>query len=439
MAAVLAGYALFGKGFAYLGHYPVFVGEVCLLVGCIQFLRSTGWRLIPRCTCSLAIVAFMTWGVVRTAPFLPVHGLDALRDAAVWGYGAFALLVAAALRGAGAVRPAVALYAAAAPVYLAIVPAIYLLFRVAEPALPVWPGTDVTIIFHKAGDIGVHVGAAAAALVVGLDRRVGCGERSSDRVLEWMAWLGFGATVVLLAAIKRAGFLAVVTALAIACSLRPGWRILRPVGLIALVAGFMAVSGLTVNFGERQRPVSIEMFGQSMKSLVGETDVAHLDGPANWRIEWWRTIIGYTILGDRFWTGKGYGMSLAVADGFLDAEFPTNRLPHNGHMTILARSGVPGLALWLLVNASFVYAVMRRLSTVRKAGEAAEVAVGAWLLAAWAAFIVNMTFDVYLEGPQGGIWFWSLIGFGIAWSAPPVARGGSDSDPATRGDRGRLC
>lgn len=36
------------------------------------------------------------------------------------------------------------------------------------------------------------------------------------------------------------------------------------------------------------------------------------------------------------------------------------------------------------------------------------------MLAYWFAFMVNASFDVFLEGPQGGIWFWCLFGFGIA-------------------------
>jgi hypothetical protein len=28
--------------------------------------------------------------------------------------------------------------------------------------------------------------------------------------------------------------------------------------------------------------------------------------------------------------------------------------------------------------------------------------------------VINMAFDVYLEGPQGGIWFWSVLGLGVA-------------------------
>jgi hypothetical protein len=27
--------------------------------------------------------------------------------------------------------------------------------------------------------------------------------------------------------------------------------------------------------------------------------------------------------------------------------------------------------------------------------------------------LVDMTFSVTIEGPQGGIWFWCLFGFGI--------------------------
>ena len=35
------------------------------------------------------------------------------------------------------------------------------------------------------------------------------------------------------------------------------------------------------------------------------------------------------------------------------------------------------------------------------------------LFAYWLAALINMSFDVYLEGPQGGIPFWSVIGLGM--------------------------
>jgi hypothetical protein len=36
------------------------------------------------------------------------------------------------------------------------------------------------------------------------------------------------------------------------------------------------------------------------------------------------------------------------------------------------------------------------------------------------ALFVNASFDVYLEGPVGGIWFWSVFGVGIG--APLIYR-----------------
>ena len=36
------------------------------------------------------------------------------------------------------------------------------------------------------------------------------------------------------------------------------------------------------------------------------------------------------------------------------------------------------------------------------------------LLAYWVAFMINASFDVYLEGPMGGIWLWTVIGVGLA-------------------------
>ena len=37
-----------------------------------------------------------------------------------------------------------------------------------------------------------------------------------------------------------------------------------------------------------------------------------------------------------------------------------------------------------------------------------------FLGAYWLAFLINGSFDVYLEGPMGGIWFWTVYGIGVA-------------------------
>ena len=71
-------------------------------------------------------------------------------------------------------------------------------------------------------------------------------------------------------------------------------------------------------------------------------------------------ILDYTAFGDHFWTGKGYGINLADSDGFQVVwEGSPLRSPHNSHLTFLARSGVPGLALWALLQATVFFSLLR--------------------------------------------------------------------------------
>jgi len=36
-----------------------------------------------------------------------------------------------------------------------------------------------------------------------------------------------------------------------------------------------------------------------------------------------------------------------------------------------------------------------------------------FLFVYWLAYLINASFDVFLEGPVGGIWFWCVYGTGI--------------------------
>jgi hypothetical protein len=80
---------------------------------------------------------------------------------------------------------------------------------------------------------------------------------------------------------------------------------------------------------------------------------------------------------------------------------------------VLARMGVPGLLLWVLVQGAFGIGLLRATLAHRRAGAVQVAAVGGWLLAYWVAMMVDTSFDPYLEGPQGGIWFWVIFGLGL--------------------------
>lgn len=146
--------------------------------------------------------------------------------------------------------------------------------------------------------------------------------------------------------------------------------------------------------------------------FVGSSDT-NLEGTKQFRLAWWGKIIDYTFNGPYFWTGKGFGINLADADGFQPTADHSLREPHNSHLSVLARMGVPGFILWILLQAGFALFLLRALLAHRRAGDKQLAAVGVWVLAFWAAMMVNTSFDPYLEGPQGGIWFWALFGLGL--------------------------
>ena len=142
-----------------------------------------------------------------------------------------------------------------------------------------------------------------------------------------------------------------------------------------------------------------------------------VDGTREWREAWWSKIIDYTVYGPYFWTGKGYGINLADDDGFqvLDKDDPAPlRSPHNSHLTFLARSGVPGFSLWLALQLTWVISVLRALFLARRTGRHRTTGLLAFLLAYWTAFMTLAATDVLIEGPAGGIWFWTIFGVGAA-------------------------
>jgi hypothetical protein len=50
----------------------------------------------------------------------------------------------------------------------------------------------------------------------------------------------------------------------------------------------------------------------------------------------------------------------------------------------------------------------------RRADDERWQAVFLFIFAIWLAFLINSSFDVFLEGPMGGIWFWTIWGAGAA-------------------------
>src|SRR4029450_13789522 len=119
-----------------------------------------------------------------------------------------------------------------------------------------------------------------------------------------------------------------------------------------------------------------------------------------------KIIINDTIHGPNFWTGRGFGINLAQADGF--GESPSNprpptRSPHNAQMTLLARAGVPGLVLWALVLVSWGGMMVRAMLVARARGHKQWADLFLFVTCYATSIIINPTFDRALHGSEEGI------------------------------------
>jgi O-antigen ligase len=161
------------------------------------------------------------------------------------------------------------------------------------------------------------------------------------------------------------------------------------------------------------RPATLQQMLDNLLSIFGPSSDGGLEGSKQFRLAWWGKIVDYTVFGEYFWTGKGFGINLADADGFQSTLDHSLRSPHNSEMTVLARMGVPGLLLWILVQGAFGIGLLRAILAYRRAGDARFAAIGALLFVYWIVMLVDTSFDPYLEGPQGGIWFWAVFGLGL--------------------------
>jgi hypothetical protein len=426
LAVILFGYAFFNRAFAYAGVPPLFVGELVLMLGVLAFLYSLErWRLNPT---TVAILVFMGWGLAQTIPYVPRYGVDAIRDGVAWLYASFALIIATVMlpeQMAAAVR----LVRRVLPYFLVWVPVAGLSAIALQGRLPTVPGTNVPLLAFKGGDAGVLLAGAAAFILVGLYARAEPKPRLPEP-LPWIPWLA-GAGVV--AIINRGGFVAItMTAFALAFVRRSG-RVAAPLFIIAVLVVLGTILNPTLDVGG-DRQFSFSQLTDNLTSIFVSTDNS-LEGTRSFRLRWWGEIVDYTVNGPYFWAGKGYGVALAVSDGFNITSAEILRSPHNAHIEMLARSGVPGLIVWVALQVTFGVSMVSAALKANREGRLFWVQVIGWLFVMWLAALANMTFDPYLQGPQGGIWFWSVMGLGMV-AMRGVQTGLPDPWPAPGGEAG---
>jgi hypothetical protein len=407
---VLLGYALMGKGFAYLGLPPFYMGEIALLSGIIIFLRTGVSAGALMTLPAVLLVALMALVLARTIPFVGMYGVDALRDSAIVIYGAFAFIVIALLlEDARRINLVLHLYR----FMLACLPIMFVglcLTKYWGDEIPRLFG-PVPIVDLGPSSVGTHLAGIMVFVLIGYRKMS----------VAWLfVWL---ATLALVGATNRGATLATLVPVAIAMLALGRYRLMIAT-VVATVVTFSVLLTIESAFGTYEeakdsmdRPVSAHQIVENAKSIIGQSG-QQAEGTKRWRLNWWDIIINDTFHGPNFWTGRGFGINLAEADGFSGTSDransrPPTRSPHNAHMTMLARAGIPGLVMWEVVLLSWFATMAGAIVTARLRGHERWVELFVLVVCYLTAILINATFDVVLEGPMQGIWFWSLFGFGL--------------------------
>lgn len=407
LAIALGGYAINGKGFAYLGYPPAYIGEILLISGLIVLLCGGYLRELLESPLSYVLLAFCAWGAIRTIPFLGTYGIEAVRDAAVWGYVLFMFVVGGLVLAAP--RELVLLlrrFDSAIAWILGGLLLVNVVYRgIALPLDWNWPWSGTLIVHQKEGDVMVHTAGILLFWTTVFSRRP-----------SWWLITLWALNTAVNAVLDRAGILSVAAALGLCILARSAstipWRITL-VGIFALMLLWATNMSIELPMG-KGREISFEQILSNLESTVTSSGQEGLDGTKEWRLDWWQSIIDYTIHGEYFWTGKGFGINLADDDGFkVDGESKL-RSPHNIHMTILARMGVPGVVLWALAVLGWGGGMVTHYLRAELRGRRRWADLFLFVGGYWLAMLINAAFDVALEGPMMAIWFWSLYGIGIA-------------------------
>ncbi len=416
---VLAGYLFLDRTFAWL-HVPgtpLFIGEAVLGIGLLTAIWSPNFAIFIRRNRSIQLlVLFMLWGLALTLQGFPRWGIDAVRDGALWYYGLFALVLGTLMLTRPTLFDRLArLYARIIPFWLVVA---FARLAVANREWPIRiPDSDVSITYHKVGNIAVHAGMAILflALIVW--------PKASALVRRRIAFYTVPAFILLIAVgtQTRGGLIAAAVAMAVAFLLERQTRRLMLIGASGLLVVFLVAAALDVTFELERRELSARQFFGNVTSLFSTgfaeegQGVDEVTNTATWRTVLWTNVLDDLLVPERAVSGFGFGINLAdryrYEGGPIDRELRL-RNPHNSHLSVLARMGLVGAGLWIALWSTWFYRMYKVWDTFRSTADRERAMQALWLALAALAILVNAFFDPTVEGPQVGIWLWSLFGIG---------------------------
>lgn len=421
IGALLAGYMLFDKAFAYI-HFPgtpLYVGEMVLFVGVLGSLTATGYlRVSIRDDLVLAMLAaFFLWGFIRFLPGLHTYGINAVRDFALVYYCLFAFFIAAALaRSPDLLERLIVNLNRFVPWLLLWLPFAQILARTVAKGANV-PFTTIPITTHESGDIAV-----AAVVALGCLWLFPSGRSARSRAL----WSIIGLIVIALVATQNRGsLLSMIAGLAVGLAFfRDRIRlIVRAVAVTILLVGLGTLSSLQIagnapgSAASQVRDFSASQLFANIGSIGGAQESGNLNGTAQARLTLWSETIDKVVSDDRLVYGYGFGPNLAYLAGGVAQSGNLNmaplRSPHNSYLDVLARMGLIGMSLWIALLIGWYWRLVRGCRRLAQRGLYVRRRVAVLCLMVVTATLVGTFFNPSLEGAQAAALMWTAFGIGL--------------------------
>jgi hypothetical protein len=414
LALGLLGYLLLDRGFGWI-HIPgtpLFIGEIVLAVGILALMASRIRisSLLVRSQPLTILMLYMGWGAVVLIGGFGLYGINAIRDSAIWYYGAFSFLIVASL-SARSFDWWIDSYARFLPwiaLWLPVAGVLGAMFRETDVLLV--PDSGVSILAHGSAEIALHaaVGLAFIWAVQTSDTRL--------NRLRMPLSIVFLLTILVMAMRSRASIVAIgiggLVFLAGLGRIRSGF-LLKSVTILAITFSLALIIDLKVDLYSNGREISARQIADNMTSLINPEDSSeNLRGTASWRLDFWKRVVA-DVSANQPLTGLGMGTDIRTMFGEQD-EDPPARNPHSSHVNVFARTGWVGAVLWIALWSSWYIHVLRARQRFRRVGLDRAAGLALVLLTAVTMFLINGIFNEVIEGPHGGIWLWALFGFGAA-------------------------
>jgi hypothetical protein len=259
------------------------------------------------------------------------------------------------------------------------------------------PFGGIPILLYKNGDMGVQLLISTLLLLYTFE----------NKTLKWRVVLSLVIALdfLILASYSRSGIVAFLASMLCFIYFNKDIQLQSRVRLLIkyLPIVLLIVTPIYINIKVAEnfqgRSVGLEQIKNNFSSIVGGTTDATSENNVVWRLVWWAKIIDYSLSRPHFFIGKGLGINLATDDDILTLD-DSLRSPHNFHLNIMARFGILLFMIWTY----FLIQLLKPLFKKQLQGK--RLLIGCILL----AFLLNASFDVFLEGPMGAFPFWTWMG-----------------------------